>query len=375
MKRFIAVAIKNPALCHDWLNGMRGGEKCLEVFCELFPQAPVYTLFYEPGKISTTIASHSIHTSFLQNIPGVFKRYRFFLPLFPKAVEGFNFKAHDLVISTSHCVAKAARRQKPGKHLCYCFTPMRYAWGFFDEYFGDMNPVVRRLIRLFLEMLKRWDAKTVDRVDEFVAISGHVQKRIETFYGRQARVIYPPVNTDFFTPDRNIPEEGFYLVVSALVPYKRVDLAIQAFNQSGRPLVVIGDGPERRRLENGARGNITFLGWQPDEILRDYYRRCRALIFPGEEDFGIVPVEAQSCGRFVIAYGKGGALETVKDGVTGVFFDQLKPRPLLDAIDRFESRTWEGLRARENALRFSRERFKKEVEILINQMMASAINS
>ncbi len=367
-------APKNPALCHDWLNGMRGGEKCLEVFCRMFPTAPIYTLFYEEGKVAPSIASHPIQSSYLQCFPGIFKKYRYFLPFFTSAVESFDVSTHDLILSTSHCVAKGVRRRSPARHLCYCFTPVRYAWGFFDEYFGQKKGMVRKLIQFFLEKLRRWDKATVDRVDEFVAISHHVRKRIESFYGRPARVVYPPVDTDFYFQDPKVGVEDFYLIVSALVPYKRVDLAISAFKQNGKKLVVIGDGPERQRLETAASDNIRFLGWQSDEILRDYYRRCRALVFPGEEDFGIVPVEVQACGRFVIAYGKGGATETVLDGVTGVFFNALSAESMNEALSRFERLSLESSGARKNAEKFNQHRFQQEMESIIAEFMERKLN-
>lgn len=359
---------RNPALCHDWLNGMRGGEKCLEVFCEMFPAAPIYTLFHEPAKVSGAIARHEIRSSYLQRFPGILRWYRYFLPLFFSAIESLDLKQHDFVLSTSHCVAKAARHAPSSKHLCYCFTPARYAWGFFDEYFGRSKGPLRLALRFFLENFKRRDRENASRVDAFVAISHHIRKRIERCYGRTAAVVYPPVDTDFYTPDPQTPAEEFYLVVSALVPYKRVDLAVEVFRRNGKRLVVIGDGPERARLEASLPANIRFLGWQPDEILRDYYRKCRALMFPGEEDFGIVPVEVQACGRFVIAYGKGGALETVEEGRTGVFFSEQTVPSLQEGLERFERLRLDGSDSRRNAERFSRARFKGEMAQVIREL-------
>ncbi|MBI3315985.1 MAG: glycosyltransferase [Candidatus Omnitrophica bacterium] len=358
------------AFSHDWLNGMRGGEKCLEALCEAFPDSDIFTLFYEREKISSALAGHKIITSFLQRFPGIRAFYRHCLPFFPKAVETFRLEGYDLVISTSHCVAKGIRKNKNAFHLCYCFTPMRYAWGFFDEYFGKRSAVERAAIGFIMNRLKRWDAKSSGRVDHFVAISDHVKRRIEKYYHRHAEVVYPPADTDFFSPSADAAPEDFYLVVSALVPYKRVDLAVRAFNELGRRLVIIGDGPEKHTLQKMALANIQFLGWQPDETLRYYYRRARALIFPGEEDFGITPVEAQACGRFVIAYGCGGALETVLENKTGVFFKEPSAQALLEAVRRFETRDWRSEEARANALRFNKERFKTEMTRLIRDLMA-----
>ena len=355
------------ALVHDWLNGMRGGEKCLEVLCEIFPESPVYTLFCEKNKVSHEIARHSVRQSWLGSLPGVRSVYRYYLPLFPAAIESFDLKDYDLVVSTSHCVAKGARRREGARHVCYCFTPMRYAWTFFDEYFGGRGALSRGLIRRLLERLKAWDLRANSRVDHFVAISRHVQKRIHDYYGRPSEVIYPPCDTDFYVPDGE-PREDFYLIVSALVPYKKIDRAIRAL--AGRRLVIIGDGPERKKLEKNAPEGVQFLGWRPDEALRDYYRRARALVFPGEEDFGIVPVEAQACGCPVIAHGVGGALETVIDGQTGVFFAEPTEAALQDAVARFEKASFDPVRARENALRFSRERFKNEMKAMIGRETA-----
>ncbi len=359
------------ALSHDWLNGMRGGEKCLEAFCDLYPESTIYTLFHEKGKVNGSIASKPIFTSSIQNLPNVFRSYRHYLPFFPKAVESFDLKGYDLVLSTSHCVAKGIRKQNGALHVCYCFTPMRYAWGFFEEYFGRRNILSKWLIKYFMKRLKAWDLRSNQNVDHFVAISHHVKNRIREFYNKEADVVYPPVNTDYFTPDGAKGPEDFYLIVSALVPYKRIGLAIEAFNKLGRRLVVIGDGPLRKALEKKAGRNIEFLGWQSDEVLRDYYRRTRALIFPGEEDFGIVPVEVQACGRFVIAFGKGGVLETVIDGKTGLFFHEISEESLCAAVHQFEKGNFNPEDARANAVRFGRERFKAEIKNMIQDLLAS----
>lgn len=337
---------------------MRGGEKCLEVLCELYPDSPIHTLFYEKGKVSPIIAAHPIQTSFLQNIPGIFRRYRSFLPLYTTAIAQMRPNA-DLIISSSHCVAKGIPKPEGAKHVCYCFTPMRYAWGFFDDYFGERAALVRSLARWLMPRLRRWDLERSRDVDRFIAISEHVRRRIRDHYGREAALVYPPVDTDFYTPGGEVGEH--YLVVSALVPYKRVDIAIAAAARAGRKLIVIGDGPERARLERAAGPDVRFLGWLSNEDLRSHYRQARALLFPGEEDFGIVPVEAQACGRPVIAYRKGGALETVLDGRTGVFFDALDAEALAAAITRLESMTLDPDAARQNAERFSRERFRREI--------------
>ena len=348
---------------------MRGGEKCLEALSELYPDARIYTLFLEKPKVSSALLRHEIRVSPLQRLPNIFAAYRYYLPFFPSAVESFSLGDRDVVISTSHCVAKGIKKKPGSKHLCYCFTPMRYAWGFFEDYFGGMNSWTKPPIRFLLERMRRWDKASNDGVDRFIAISRHVKSRILEFYGRDAEVVYPPADTDFYTPDAAVPREDFYLVVSALVPYKKTEMAVGAFRRMNRKLVVIGDGPEKRGLERLAGPGTRFLGWQTDEVIRDHYRRARALVFPGEEDFGIVPVEAQSCGAQVLAYAKGGALETVTDR-TGLFFNEQTEASLIDAIERFEASSFDPLEAQANAVRFGRERFKSEMKAAIDKMMS-----
>ena len=287
------------ALVHDWLTGMRGGEKCLEVLCRAFPHATLYTLLHRPGSTSPAIESMAIRTSPLQQVPGVFRHYRHLLPLMPLAARAWKPRNIDLVVSLSHCVAKAIRVPRGVPHVCYCFTPMRYAWQGRDSYLESWadRPIRRALAGGLLDRLRAWDRATARRVTHFVAISQTIRERIATCYERDSHVIPPPVDTEFYSPAAGSePREDFYLVVSALVPYKRIDQAVAACTHLGRRLFVIGAGPERERLEKMAGATIRFLGWQPDEVIRDHYRRCRALLFPGEEDFGIVPVEALACG-------------------------------------------------------------------------------
>lgn len=343
-------------LCHDWLTGMRGGERVLEILCRGFPQAPVYTLIHNRKAISGVINSHPIHTSFLQRIPGISQSYRNFLPLFPAAIERFNPRPANLVVSTSHCVAKSFIPPAGARHLCYCFTPMRYAWTFYDEYFGQ-NPLKALLARPVLAALRSWDKRTATRVDSFVAISRHVQERIQSYYQRDAEIIYPPVDTDWFFPGDDKPPGEYDLIISALVPYKRVDLAVKAYTSTGYPLKIVGVGSEFKRLQAEAGPNITFTGWLPDEKTRELYRRCRFLIFPGEEDFGIVPLEAQACGRPVIAFGCGGALETVQDGISGLFFSEQTESALVRAVTRAAAIEWDQSAIRRHAEKFSIQNF------------------
>ncbi len=344
------------ALSHDWLTGMRGGERVLEILCAGFPDAPIHTLIHNPEAVSETIRRHPVRTSWLQSVPGVFGNYRRMLPLFPFAVHAMPRPAADLVISTSHCVAKALRTHPGTRHLCYCFTPMRYAWTFHDEYLGR-NPLKRMAALPVLAGLRAWDRATAARVSRFVAISRHVRDRIRRFYGRNADVVYPPVDTERCTPGPSASGADYDLIVSALVPYKRVDLAIDAYRRSGHPLKIVGVGGEFRRLKLIASPNIELLGWQPDATILDLYRGCRLLVFPGEEDFGIVPLEAQACGKPVVAYARGGALETVVAGATGVFFDAQTPEALHAAVDACAATRWDAAAIRRHAERFGVQTF------------------
>ncbi len=357
------------ALCHDWLTGMRGGERVLELLCDRFPDAPIYTLIHNRDAVSDRINAHPIHCSPLQKIPGIFQSYRNYLPLMPLLTRSWQVPDEvDLVISTSHCVAKSIRSPAATKHLCYCFTPMRYAWLFHEDYFPQ--PLKRSLLKPVLALLRSWDRRVSDRVDRFVGISQHVQKRIQDFYARDSELVYPPADTSYFTPTDEAREDYDFLI-SALVPYKKVDLAIRAYNQSGRPLKIMGSGSALDSYKAMAKPNIEFLGRQPDEQLREHYRRCRFLLFPGEEDYGIVPVEAMACGCPVIAYRKGGATETVAEALSGVFFDQQDETSLLEAVERAAQQDWDPLRIREHALRFSEQAFLDGIETQIAELIGS----
>jgi len=356
-------------LCHDWLTGMRGGERVLELLCEVFPEAPVYTLIHNRSAVSDIINRHPIHTSWLQSIPGIEKHYRNFLPIFPNAIERFKVPEADLIISTSHCVAKGLRACGGTRHLCYCFTPMRYAWLFHDEYLGG-SLLKQQLARPLLAWLRAWDRNASKRVTRFVAISRHIRDRINQFYGRDADLVYPPVDLDRWTPDFK-PAGDFDLIASALVPYKKIDLAVTAYSRSGRKLKIVGTGTDFASLQAAAGPTIEFLGWQSDSQLLELYRRCRLLVFPGEEDFGIVPLEAQACGRPIVAYGRGGALETVKNGLSGVFFDQQTPESLQHAIHSCSTSVWDPALIRAHAETFSKQSFINglalSIELLLKQ--------
>jgi glycosyltransferase involved in cell wall biosynthesis len=330
------------ALVHDWLTGMRGGEKVLDAICRLYPQADLFTLIHCPGRCTPAIENRRIATSWLNRLPAVERYYRCLLPLAPRAIESLNLREYDLIISNSHCVAKGIRRSDRAIHICYCMSPMRYAWSQSESYQRTMG-LLGMALALLRGPLRRWDRRSSAGVDVFVAVSRNVADRVRHAYGRHAEVVYPPVDVDFFTP-APVPREPFYLVVGAMAPYKRVDQAVETFRSlPGRELIVIGTGQMASRLRRMAGANVRFLGHQSDESIRDHYRRCRALLFPGEEDFGIVPVEAMACGCPVIAYRAGGAMETVRDGddgrpheATGVLYSPQTAEGLRKAIERLE---------------------------------------
>ncbi len=357
-----------PVLVHDWLTGMRGGEKCLEPACVRWPQAPLFTLIHKPGSVSPAIEALAPRGSSLNRLPGVSRYYRYLLPLMPAAAR-WAIPDCDVVLSFSHCVAKAAMPPAGVPHVCYCFTPMRYAWHMRDSYFqrGQLGRLKSAAADVILSRIRDWDRRTADRVTHFVAISRAIQARIAECYGRESVVIYPPVDTDFYTPAA-VEREDYYLVVSALAPYKRFDLAIAACAKLGRKLVVIGSGQDAARLRGMAGPNVAFLGWQSDEVIRDHFRRCKAVLYPGEEDFGIVPLEAQACGAPVIAYGRGGVLETVKNlhehsEPTGVFFDVQTAEALMIAMEIFERNlsAFDPNAGRCNALPFARKRYEEQL--------------
>ena len=369
------------ALVHDWLTGMRGGEKVLEAVCERYPDAELFTLVHIKGSVSPTIERLRPQTSFIQRLPMVRRAYRAYLPLFPTAIEQFDLDRFDLVVSLSHCCAKSIVRTGRARHLCYCLTPMRYAWDQFDAYFGPdrLGRVPSAIMRRLMSRMARWDRATAGRADRYVAISHYVAGRIRRYYNRDATVVYPPVDTTFFTP---VPAASrisspvsassgpYALVVSALVPYKLVDLAIAACQLAGVPLKIVGDGPERPRLERAAAavpGSVTFLGRQPDAAIRDLYRGATVTLLPGEEDFGIVPVEAQACGTPVVALNRGGAVETVVPGTTGLLVDEPSAPAFADAITRAARTSFDPAAIRAHAEQFGRERFVHEISALIEE--------
>lgn len=349
---------RKVVLVHDWLTGMRGGEKVLESICRLFPAADLCTLVHARGSVSRVIEARRIRTSPLQWLPRSTGRYREMLPLFPAAIEMFDLDDADLVISTSHCAAKSVVKTGRARHLCYCFSPMRYAWDQFDAYFGRerLGRLGNAIARMAIAPIARWDRSTAHRVDQFVADSGYVAARISRYYNREAKVLYPPVDTAFFTPDGS-PPGPYFLVVSALVPYKRIDLAVAAATRLDVPLKVVGSGPDLDRLRARAGGSVSFLGGVGDDELLKLYRGARALILPAEEDFGIAPVEAMACGRPAIAFGRGGAVETVIPGVTGVLTTEQSVDAFVHAMASCDAAAYDPIALRRHAESFSAERF------------------
>jgi glycosyltransferase involved in cell wall biosynthesis len=358
------------ALVHDWLTGMRGGEKVLEAIAELYPDATIHTLLHVRGSVSDTIERLPGRRSFVQWLPASARNYRQYLPLFPTAIEQFDFDPYDLVISTSHCAAKSVVVPGRATHVCYCHSPMRYAWDQFDAYFGpdQVGPARSRLLRPIMARLARWDRDTADRVDRYVANSHYVAGRIRRYYNRGSTVVHPPVDTTYYRPEPSVRPEPFLLAVSALVPYKRLDVAIDAAAAVGLPLTIVGRGPEESRLRARAAssgGDITFTGWIPDEQIRDLYRRCRAAVMPGMEDFGMVPVEAQACGRPVVALGEGGALDSIVDGVTGILVRDRSVDAFAGALRDAATRDFDAMAIRRHAESFGRQRFQQEFQDVV----------
>ena len=360
------------ALIHDWLNGMRGGERVLEGLLRIFPGAAIYTLLHEEGKVSPFIESHRIVASWLNRIPGIYRHYRNFLPLFPAAIESFDLSGYDLIVSSSHSVAKGIR---PGHalHVSYCHTPMRYVWDAEEDY--GFNPLRRAALRYVREPLQRWDCEAASGVHHFIANSQFVRERICSYYGRDAAVIYPPVNTGFFRPSPATSRSDFYMAAGALVPYKRFDLIVDAFNRLGWRLIVAGHGSELARLRRMAAPNVEIRGAVSDEELRSLYRSSRGLVVAAREDFGIVAVEAQSCGCPVIAFGAGGSPEIVRDGINGILFTEQDADDIARAVMRADSMAWPVEQVRRRVEVYSRETFENKVRDFIAGRLESRSGS
>ncbi len=365
-KKAVHLNIKKVAIIHDWLNGMRGGEKVLEAILDLFPDADIFTLFLEEAKVSDKINSHRIFSSSLNKKKWIKKRYRTFLPILPLAIESFNMKGYDLIISSSHCVAKGIIPEPDALHISYVHSPMRYIWDQYDEYFGTSKGIKKKIIAYFASKLRIWDVTASARVDRFIANSTFVGKRIEKFYRRTSNVINPPIDTEFFTPKEN-PQRDSFLTVSALVPYKRVDLLIEAFNISGDKLIIIGQGPEEKKLKAIAKNNIVFVNGISHNELREFFRDAIAFIFAGVEDFGMAFVESLACGTPILAYKRGGVLDIVKDKQTGVLFKNQSVKDIIESIKSIKTMSFDVKTLRNRSLDFSEAKFKENIITLINK--------
>jgi len=358
------------ALVHDYLNQMGGAERVLLAFHDLFPQAPIYTSIYEPSRVDRRFRGIDIRTSRLQRLPFIKRHHQPFLPLYPFAFESFDLRAYDLVISDSSAFAKGIVTSPDALHICYCHTPMRWAWNY-AEYVEreSLGRLARMALPPFITFLRMWDYATAGRVDYFLANSPNVAARINKYYRREAVVLPPPVETARF--QLAPAHEDYFLIVSRLIPYKRIDLAIQAFNQLGLPLRIIGGGRDEARLRALAGPTIRFMGKLSDEDVRSQMARCRAFIFPGDEDFGLTPVEAQASGRPVIAYGSGGALASVVAGATGLFFDEQTPDALAATVRRFRDEDFDPLAIRRHAEEFDLDHFTNRFAQFLEAKIAS----
>ena len=361
------------AIVHEWFVTYAGSERAVEQILAIFPDADLFSLIdFMPANERGFIMNKKVKTSFLQKMPFARKHYRNYLPLMPCAIERLDLSGYDLVITSSHAVAKSVKT-KNIPNICYCYTPIRYAWDMSEEYLRSSGFIKRLIAGLILSYIRKWDKRTAERVDYFMAISEYIAARIKRIYGRESFVIYPPVDTDAFTIS-SAPKEDYYLTASRMVPYKRMDLIVETFAQMpDKKLVVIGEGPDMRMIRSKATKNIELLGHQPYEALKEHMQKARAFIFASEEDFGIAPVEAQACGTPVIAFKKGGATETVIENKTGLFFDKQTVESLKHAILEFEQieNKFDRSEIRKNAERFSIDNFKNNFKDHVEKCIAS----
>ena len=361
------------ALVHDWFSVYAGAEKCVESFTNIWDDFEVYSLidFLSDKDRETILKGKKANTSFVQNLPFAKKKYRNYLPLFPFAIEQFDLSKYDVILSSSHAVAKGVLTHSNQLHISYVHTPIRYAWDLYFQYLKEsgLNKGLKgKLAKYFLHKIRMWDISTVNRVDYYIANSHYIARRIKKVYGKESTVIYPPVDVERFKLCEQ--KEDFYLTASRMVPYKKIDLIVETFAKVGKKLVVIGTGPDEQKIKSFANEHIKFLGFASDAVLLDYMQRAKAFVFSAEEDFGIVPVEAQACGTPVICLGKGGTKETVIDGETGVHFKEQSVDDLLHAIRKFETIKFHPVTIRKHALQFSKERFEKEIEEFVNEKYA-----
>ncbi len=354
------------ALVHDWLNQIGGAEDVLEKFVDLNPQAPIYTSLYWREKMPAHMRQWDIRTSFIDKLPLSRKNQQLYFPFYPLAFEQFDFQEYDLVISNKSGFCHGIKTGPETLHICYCLTPTRYVWRY-QQYAEQENlgSLTRALIPPFIRSLRNWDRMAADRVDHFIAISENIRQRIAKIYGRDSVIIYPPVDTSRFAPSSRI--EDYYLIVGRLVPYRRIDVLIEAFNKLQRPLLIAGDGRDRARLESIAKSNVQFLGYVPDEDLPDLMARCRAFMWPGEEDFGITPIQAMAAGRPVIAYAAGGALETVLPGRTGMLFKEQTAEAIVEAVESYDAKSIDVKEICTFAKQFDTELFKQKIQCFIDE--------
>jgi glycosyltransferase involved in cell wall biosynthesis len=361
---------KKIALVHDFLLKLGGAERVLKVFADMFPDAPIYTLLYDEKSVGDVFPKERVRTSSLQKLPGfIRKRQKYLLHKMPRAIEEMDFSEFDIVLSSNSAFSHGIVTNSDTKHVCYCHSPMRYAWDWTHEYIKEQNlgRVKKAAVAILLNKIRMWDQIAADRVDDYIANSKTVRNRIMKYYRKDSEIIYPPVDISRFTPQKK--KENFFLIVSTITPYKKIDLAVQLFNKIGKELVIIGEGPQKAYLQSISGENISFLGFKSDKETAQYFQNARALIFPGEEDFGITPVEAMACGTPVLAYGKGGVTETVIPGVTGEFFR----KPTVDSMERglakllLNEKKYVMKELREHAGKFSQDRFIKEMNQKINR--------
>ncbi len=362
------------ALIQDWLTELGGAEKVFRQIYNLYPDADIYTLVYDKNVLDELkIKESKVKASFIQNLPFSKKHYRNYLPFFSLAIETFDLSAYDLIISSSYCVAKGVLTHSRQKHICYCHSPVRYAWDLHYQYLKEaklQTGIKGFIVKYFLHKLRIWDIASLNRVDQFVSNSEYIKQRIKKVYNREAVTIYPPVNTGDFECFHK--KENFYFTCSRMVPYKKIDLIVKAFSMMpDKKLVVIGTGPDFEKIKKIATENISLLGYQPFAVLKDHMQRARAFVFAAEEDFGIVPIEAQAAGTPVIAYGRGGVLETVKEGETGIFFKEQNEESLINAVEEFESleQTFNSLTTSANAERFSSKLFDDKFRLIVEKSL------
>jgi glycosyltransferase involved in cell wall biosynthesis len=359
------------AIIHYWLVGMRGGEKVVEALCDMYPQADIFTHVYAPEMVSAKIREHRIIPTFIDSLPRAAKMYKTYLPLMPLALEQLDLRGYDLVISSESGPSKGVIPPSDALHVCYCHTPMRYIWNMYHEYREGAGRLTRLLMPSLAHYLRMWDVTSAARVDSFVANSVTVARRIDRYYGADSVVIHPPVDTSAFSIAPPAEIGDYYLMVGELVSYKRADLAVRAFNEMKHKLVVIGGGEMLEDIRRIAGSTVTVMGSQPFDVLQHHYARCRALIFPGEEDFGMVPVEAMASGRPVIAFGRGGATETVAEGVSGVFFAEQTVEAIIGAVKKLDEVSLEPQKIADHARGFGREQFREKMRAHIDGLLAA----